>query len=78
MKRTVKITRPTKNANQSPWNATKPYVIQFINYEKDQAWVDPLMGWTSSTDPLYRGAPSQKLQFETLEQAIYYAESMGM
>jgi hypothetical protein len=68
----AKIYRPAKTAMQSGQARTKDWVLQ---YEPQSAKsIDPLMGWTSSQDP---GA-QVKLEFDTKDEAIAYAERNGL
>ena len=69
---TARIFRPAKTAMQSGQARTKEWVLEYEGQARRE--VDPLMGWTSSTDTL-----SQiKLEFETKEEAIAYAERNGI
>ncbi|MCB1507712.1 MAG: ETC complex I subunit [Hyphomicrobiaceae bacterium] len=68
----AKIYRPTKTAMQSGQAKTHLWVLDF-EPETARA-VEPLMGWTSSTD-----MHSQvRLRFETLDEAIDYARKNGI
>ena len=63
-----RISQPTKNAMQSGRARTKLWVLE---YEPERPReIDPLMGWTSSSDMLQQ----VQLEFETAEEAIAYAE----
>ena len=68
----ARIYKPAKTAMQSGHAKTKEWVL---DYEPSIArTVEPLMGWTSSTD-----MNSQvKLQFATKEEAIAYCERHGI
>jgi hypothetical protein len=68
----ARIYKPAKTAMQSGNANTKEWVL---DYEPSAARVvEPLMGWTSSTD-----MNSQvKLQFATKEEAIAYCERHGI
>ena len=68
---TARIYRPARTATQSGQGKDK-WVLE---YEPEVARsIDPLMGWTSSSD-----MKSQiKLQFDTKEEAIAYAERNGV
>ncbi|KCV69473.1 NADH dehydrogenase (ubiquinone) Fe-S protein 4 [Fonticula alba] len=70
--RTVRIIRPPMNAMQSGTFQTRYYKIEF---DVNQRWENPLMGWTSSNDPLQ--AIDMALRFNTLEQAQRFAERQG-
>lgn len=64
----AKIYQPAKTAMQSGQANTKKWVIEF---EAESARrIDPLMGWTSSSDM----AGQVQLSFDTLEAAVAYAE----
>jgi hypothetical protein len=69
---TARIYRPAKTAMQSGQARTKEWVLEYEGEAPRE--VDPLMGWTSSTD-----AKSQiRLEFETKEEAIAYAQRNGI
>jgi len=68
--RKVRIFKPTKAAMQSATHKYKNWQLSFDNQER---WVNPLMGWTSTGDPL----SNQSLRFETSEQAAEFAEKQG-
>jgi hypothetical protein len=68
----ARIYRPAKTAMQSGRANTKEWVLEF-----DQAGpreVEPLMGWTASSDM----SQEVRLEFDTKEQAIAYAERQGV
>ena len=69
---TARIYRPTKAAVQSGAARTKYWILEF---EPESAReIEPLMGWTSSSD-----MKSQvKLRFGTKEEAIAYADKHGI
>ncbi len=68
----ARIFRPAKTAMQSGQGRTKEWVLE---HEPEAArQVEPLMGWTSSSD-----MKSQiRLEFDTKEEAIRYAEKNGI
>jgi len=68
----ARIYRPAKTAMQSGTAKTHDWVLE---YAADSAReVDPLMGWTSSTD-----TQSQvRLRFPTREAAVAYAAENGI
>ena len=69
---TARIYRPAKTAMQSGHAKTKEWVL---DYEPDQASeVEPLMGWTSSTDMKRQ----VRLCFESKEEAVAYCERNGI
>lgn len=68
----AKIYQPARNAMTSGQAKTKNWVLEFSPAEARK--VDPLMGWTSSSD-----MNSQiRLMFETKDAAIDYATSNGL
>ncbi len=64
----VRIYRPAKTAMQSGQAKTQRWVVEFEPSSAKS--VEPLMGWTSSTDMNQQ----VRLSFETREDAISYAE----
>jgi hypothetical protein len=64
----ARIYQPAKNAMQSGRARTKVWVLEY-EPEKPRA-IDPLMGWTSSSDMLQQ----VQLEFATQEEAVAYAE----
>ena len=68
----ARIYVPAKNAMQSGRARTKQWTLE---YEPEQPReIDPLMGWTSSSD-----MKSQlTLKFDTKEQAVDYATRNGI
>ena len=69
---TARIYKPARTAMQSGTARTKAWVLE---YEPEAPRVvEPLMGWTSSTD-----MNSQvRLRFDTKEEAIAYCEREGL
>ena len=69
---TARIFRPGRSATQSGLGKTKLWVL---DYERTQAReIEPLMGWTSSTE-----MDSQvRLPFQTKEDALAFAEKRGI
>ncbi len=66
---TARIYRPAKNATQSGMGKTKLWRLEFM--PESARSIEPLMGWTSSSD-----MNSQiKLNFETREEAVAYANA---
>lgn len=66
---TARIYQPAKNAMQSgKRHAT--WVLEFAP-NADVRFVEPLMGWTGSTDT---AGAQIRLRFSTKEEAIQYAE----
>lgn len=65
---TARIFRPAKTATQSGLGNTRAWRLEYV--PESPRGVEPLMGWTSSSD-----MKSQiKLSFETREEAVAYAE----
>jgi hypothetical protein len=73
--RVVVIRQEKKSARQSPLN---PERIWKINFYEDgifaQKWVNPLMGWTSNSDPYALQPP---LTFPNAADAVYFAKKRG-
>lgn len=68
----ARIYRPTKTAMQSGTARTKRWVLEFEPEEPRQ--VEPLMGWTSSSDM----RSQLKMAFPTKDDAIAYAKRNGI
>jgi hypothetical protein len=69
---TARIFKPAKNAMQSGTAQTNEWQL---DYEPEQPRVvEPLMGWTSSTDMKQQ----LTLRFDTKEEAIAYCERHGI
>ena len=64
----ARIYKPAKTAMQSGRAKTKKWVLDFEPASARK--IEPLMGWTSSSDM----TSQVKLFFETREEAIAYAE----
>ncbi|MGP1355889.1 ETC complex I subunit [Roseicyclus sp.] len=68
----ARIYRPAKSAMSSGTAKTRDWVLEFV--PESARKIDPLMGWTSSSD-----MNSQvRLRFETLEAAQDYAADHGI
>ena len=68
----ARIYQPARTAMSSGTAKTKSWVLEFAPSEARE--VDPLMGWTSSSD-----MQSQiRLQFTTREEAVDYARENGI
>ncbi|WP_299566762.1 ETC complex I subunit [uncultured Sulfitobacter sp.] len=64
----ARIYQPARTAMSSGTAKTHRWILEFAPAEARE--VDPLMGWTSSTD-----TQSQvRLQFDTREEAVEYAK----
>lgn len=68
----VRIYQPTKSAMQSGKANVKRWVLEF-EPEKDR-FIEPLMGWTGSSDM----KQEIKLRFDSKEEAIEYAQREGL
>lgn len=68
----ARIYRPTKTAMQSGTARTKRWVLEFEPEEPRQ--VEPLMGWTSSSDM----RSQLKIGFPSKDDAIAYAKRNGI
>jgi NADH dehydrogenase (ubiquinone) Fe-S protein 4 len=68
--RKVRIYVPAKNAMQSGTHRTHKWRIEFDTRER---WENPLIGWTSSADPL----SMMDLQFTNKEDAVSFCEKNG-
>lgn len=69
----ARIYRPAKNAMQSGTAKSQRWLLEFTP-EAQARSVEPLMGWTSSTDTLNQ----VKLWFDTKEEAVAYAVRKGI
>ena len=65
----ARIYKPAKTAMQSGTAKTREWVLEFAQTSARD--VDPLMGWTSSSDT----QTQVKLRFPTKEAALDYAKS---
>jgi hypothetical protein len=69
---TARIFKPAKNAMQSGTAKTKEWRL---DYEPERPpMIEPLMGWTSSTDM----KQEVTLRFDTKEEAVDYCEREGI
>jgi len=68
--RKVVIKRPTKNAMQSGTSNQQKWIMRWDTQER---WENPLMGWTSSADPL----SNLEVSFPDKESAIALCEKNG-
>ena len=69
---TARIYKPAKTAMQSGNAKTKEWVLDFEPEEPRE--IEPLMGWTSSSDM----RSQVKLKFDSKEEAVAYAERSGI
>jgi hypothetical protein len=67
----VRIFRPARTAMQSGEAGTQKWLLEFE--PSGPRWLEPLMGWTASKDTRRQ----LKLKFDTLEEAIAYADRQG-
>lgn len=68
----AKIYRPARTAMQSGTAKTKGWVLEFEPAEPRR--IEPLMGWTSTTDM----QSMIRLSFASKEEAVAYAEKHGI
>ncbi len=68
----ARIYQPAKTAMQSGTAKTKGWVLEYAQAAARE--VDPLMGWTSSSDT----QTQVKLRFDSREDAENYAQSKGI
>ncbi|MBE0454070.1 ETC complex I subunit [Roseovarius autotrophicus] len=68
----ARIYKPARNAMQSGTAKTKHWVLEFVPATARE--VDPLMGWTSSSDT----QAQVRLRFSTKEAALEYARDNGI
>lgn len=68
----AKIYRPTRTAMQSGYAKTREWLLEFV--PESSRFLDPLMGWTGSTD--MNG--QVRITFETRDAAVAYAERHGI
>jgi hypothetical protein len=68
----ARIYQPARTAMQSGTAKTQGWVLEFAPASARE--VDPLMGWTSSTDT----QAQVKLRFDSREAALAYAEAKGI
>lgn len=69
---TARIYKPTKNAMQSGLAGTKKWVLEYEPESRRE--IDPLMGWTSSSDM----NAQVRLTFMSEEDAVAYAKNNGI
>jgi len=68
----ARIFQPPKTAMQSGWAKTQDWALEFLASHGQRP--DPLMGWNGGGDT----QAQVKLSFDTLEDAIAYAERAGL
>jgi hypothetical protein len=69
---TARIYRPAKTAMQSGTAKTTRWLLEYVSEVPRE--IDPLMGWTSSSDTTQQ----VKLWFDTKEDALAYAARNGI
>ena len=69
---TAKIYKPSKTATQSGQAKTSRWILEY-EAEKPRE-IEPLMGWTSSSDT----RTQLELSFATKEEAVAYAQREGL
>ena len=69
---TARIYRPARSAMSSGQAKTREWVLEYVNDTARE--VDPLMGWTSSSDT----QAQVRMKFPSKEAAIEYAEDHGI
>jgi NADH dehydrogenase (ubiquinone) Fe-S protein 4 len=70
MGRKALIFMPTRHQMQSGTYNTRHWEIRF---DSPRTWQNPLMGWTSTADPLH----GMLLKFDKKEEAVHFAEKQG-
>ena len=68
----ARIYQPTKNAMQSGKARTKAWLLEYE--PASPRALDPLMGWTSSSDMLSQ----VQLEFDSKDEATAYAQKHGI
>ncbi|WP_298293968.1 ETC complex I subunit [uncultured Litoreibacter sp.] len=68
----ARIYQPARTAMSSGQAKTKGWVLEFVNETGRD--VDPLMGWTSSSDT----QAQVKMSFDSKEAALDYAKDKGI
>jgi len=74
LSRMVTIYIPPRNTMQSGIHSSTFWRIS-LRQDDSPRWSNPLMGWTSTRDPLFNVA--SQIRFETKEDAIKYCEKHG-
>jgi len=68
----ARIYRPSRTAMQSGTARTRRWVLEF--FRGDARFIDPLMGWTGSTDT----QGQVRLHFDSQAEAEAYAKAHGI
>lgn len=75
--RKVRIRQMSSKTSQSPTNVEQTWIISFSDEgESSQCWDNPLMGWTSSSDPMANNIRLQ-MGFKNAMDAVYFAKKRG-
>ena len=69
----ARIYRPARTAMQSGKAKTREWLLEFEPSQASRS--DPLMGWTQTGDT---ESTEVKLEFDTREEAVRYAEQNGI
>jgi hypothetical protein len=69
---TARIYKPAQNVMQQGRGATRDWVLEYVPHQPRQ--IEPLMGWTSSSDTKRQ----IRLSFATKDEAIAYAKENGI
>jgi hypothetical protein len=69
---TARIYKPAQNVMQQGKGATREWVLEYVPDQPRQ--IEPLMGWTSSSDTKRQ----IRLSFATQDEAIAYAKASGI
>ena len=75
LERKVFVFRPAKSAGQHASAAVPSYPWK-LSFEKKDRWINPLMGWTSSSDSLANQVAGN-MNFDSKDAAIAFAEKNG-
>eukprot|EP00692_Jakoba_bahamiensis_P000701 EC684389.1.p2 GENE.EC684389.1~~EC684389.1.p2 ORF type:complete len:134 (+),score=45.99 EC684389.1:3-404(+) len=70
LRRTVRIYKPTRCAMQQGAKNTASWRMEWMGADK---WANPLMGWTSTSNPLSQ----TRLAFDSLDEALAFATKNG-
>lgn len=75
----VRIYSPARSACQQGMQRTAMGAAPSwrLEFETQPKWTNPLMGWTSTSDPLENLARSGALVFYTKEEAMFYCDAQG-
>ena len=70
--RQYRLYQPQKTAMQSGKPKTKGWILE--SYDPEAKFHEPVMGWPASSDT----QDASKIMFDTLEDAMAFAESKGI